>query len=500
MLELGLAAYEGMIYTCVRLERYAEALEYVERARSDRLVELLARQERPLHRTMPPATLNTYERLCTQLRNLEQALHVAQEAQPDHPMTQRTKAAYATVQAQLNDTVNAMHAVDPDLVATLHIESIRYEDIQGAIPDQETALIEFFVLADEAMLAFVVFKTGPPLPPVILSTCNITALVNTWLHAYAAFRRNPSAEWQHWRETMDRTLATLYTHLFAPLKLLLEGRYIRKLIFIPHQVLHLLPLHALYTEERGQRRYLIDLYDEISYAPSAAVLGRCQARHRPSPQRLLLVCNPDRAGQYGRPLTSAELEAERIRQHYPEACIRMHEEASACVLMHEARESHLLHLICHGVFDFHQPLQSYLGFADHRLTLGECFEQLELPETSLVILSACETGMVEMSRVDEYIGLPSGFLAAGSPTVISSLWMVDDEATSLLMARVYENLQKGVTKTRALNEAQRWLRRLPPAAPITTHGDLRFTLTTAPVPVDYTHPFYWATFYLSGAS
>jgi len=117
---------------------------------------------------------------------------------------------------------------------------------------------------------------------------------------------------------MDATLVMLYHRLFSPLQPLLDTQMIRKLIFIPSQALHLFPLHALYTEEHGQRRYLIDLYEEISYAPSAAALHRRQHRRRPSPQEVFLVCNPDRAGQYGRPLQHAEREAQRIRAHYPD--------------------------------------------------------------------------------------------------------------------------------------------------------------------------------------
>jgi CHAT domain-containing protein len=69
--------------------------------------------------------------------------------------------------------------------------------------------------------------------------------------------------------------------------------------------------------------------------------------------------------------------------------------------------------------------------------------------------------MVELERGDEYIGLPSGFLYAGAPTVISSLWAVDDLATSLLMNHWYENiLQKKMGKAAALREAQLWVRDL----------------------------------------
>jgi CHAT domain-containing protein len=300
---------------------------------------------------------------------------------------------------------------------------------------------------------------------------------------------------------MDFTLTALYVRLFAPLKPVLDAHQVRKLTFIPHHALHLLPLHALYTEEHGQKQYLIDMYDEISYAPSTVVLRRCQDRRRPLPRELFLVCNPDRTGQYGRPLQYTDQEVRRIAASYPESKIRKYEETPSDDILKDLRGSHLLHLICHGLFDFNQPLRSYLALSHNRLSLGEIFEKLELPEVSLVVLSACETGMIEVSRTDEYIGLPSGFLSAGAPTVISSLWMVDDEATSHLMGKLYENLQAGVSKARALNDAQRWLRAAAKekSLRVVAQGQPRFSLLSEPFPVDYSHPFYWAAFCLSGA-
>ncbi|NEO03562.1 MAG: CHAT domain-containing protein, partial [Moorea sp. SIO3I7] len=76
----------------------------------------------------------------------------------------------------------------------------------------------------------------------------------------------------------------------------------------------------------------------------------------------------------------------------------------------------------------------------------------------LVTLSACETGLVQSKLTDEYIGLPSGFLVAGSPAVVSSLWTVDDLSTALLMIKFYQNLLEQMSLAVALNQAQLWLR------------------------------------------
>ena len=80
----------------------------------------------------------------------------------------------------------------------------------------------------------------------------------------------------------------------------------------------------------------------------------------------------------------------------------------------------------------------------------------------MVTLSACETGLTDWTAVSEYVGLPSAFLYAGSPSVVSSLWRVNDQSTAFLMIKLYEILknqsknQKNVAV--ALNQAQLWLR------------------------------------------
>ena len=59
---------------------------------------------------------------------------------------------------------------------------------------------------------------------------------------------------------------------------------------------------------------------------------------------------------------------------------------------------------------------------------------------------------------DEYTGLPSGFLYAGSTSVVSFLCEVSDISTTFLITKFYDNLQQGLSVAVALNQAQRWLR------------------------------------------
>ena len=84
---------------------------------------------------------------------------------------------------------------------------------------------------------------------------------------------------------------------------------------------------------------------------------------------------------------------------------------------------------------------------DGRLEVREIFG-MDL-KASLIVLSACETGLGKLSSGDELVGLTRAFIYAGTPSVVASLWSVEDSSTAQLMASFYKNL-KTMTKVEAL--------------------------------------------------
>ena len=93
---------------------------------------------------------------------------------------------------------------------------------------------------------------------------------------------------------------------------------------------------------------------------------------------------------------------------------------------------------------------SSLKLGDSWLNLFDIFN-LQLG-AELTTLSACETGMSAVWEGDELLGLARGFLYAGTPSLVVSLWTVNDRSTSQLMRQFYEGLQHGLSKSRALRE------------------------------------------------
>jgi CHAT domain-containing protein len=125
----------------------------------------------------------------------------------------------------------------------------------------------------------------------------------------------------------------------------------------------------------------------------------------------------------------------------------------------------VLHLACHGYFDAEDALRSGILLApadddseatDATLTAEDLLD-LRL-RADLVTLSACQSGVNEQRPGDELIGLTRALIYAGTPSVIVSLWRVDDLSAGLLMRGFYERLRgpdDGTsTKAHALQAAQ----------------------------------------------
>lgn len=126
-----------------------------------------------------------------------------------------------------------------------------------------------------------------------------------------------------------------------------------------------------------------------------------------------------------------------------------------------------------GVSDYYQG-ESDLTSDDGILTAYEA-SSLDLEETKLVILSACETGLGDLSSGEGVYGLQRGFEIAGAQNILMSLWKVDDEATKALMGYFYKEWLKSKDIREAFFRAQTKLR------------------------ASYDHPYYWGAFVMVGA-
>lgn len=240
---------------------------------------------------------------------------------------------------------------------------------------------------------------------------------------------------------------------------------------VPHDVLHYLPLHALKVEGR----YLIER-NPVCYTPSASVMKYCHAKRKERRDRALILAD----SRADLPLLHAREQALAIQQLFdPHAEVYLNGAATKTVVKQRLAETKedidVLHFACHGYFHPYQALRSGIMLAPENGDSLEAEKERE-PETEaleespwnltaeeifglemradLVTLSACESGVNERRPGDELIGLTRALIYAGTPSVVVSLWSVDEISTSILMHRFYQALKTGANKAEALQKAQ----------------------------------------------
>jgi CHAT domain-containing protein len=272
-----------------------------------------------------------------------------------------------------------------------------------------------------------------------------------------------------------RLLNKLYDLLVAPVVSLLPPSP-GYLTIVPYGPLHRLPFHALYDGSH----FLIEDF-QINYLPASSILAHLSAhRVEPSIRRMdtkvtikpPLVFGYSQNGYLQRALDEARILTTLLDGH----CY-LEDDATIARLVEQAPGRPIIHVATHGKSRLDAPNFSYVHLADGHFNAIDALS-LNLEECELVTLSGCETGLALSGGGDEQLGLGRAFLAAGVPSLVMSLWPVEDNATNELMQLFYQNLLNGDSKVQALRTAQCSLLHRTSSA--------------------YTHPYFWAAFRLVG--
>lgn len=276
-----------------------------------------------------------------------------------------------------------------------------------------------------------------------------------------------------------------YDLLVRPLEKSLEG--VNQLCILPDSYLNYIPFQALKNTEND--RYLIEDF-AIYYVYSLSLLSELRSNQTYGRDSILAFGNPNfgnsgikKLNQVFVALPKSEQEVITIGKIYGDKSrILLFNDASETNFKRRAKDYGVLHLATHGIFDEIDPMSSsVLLSADKKedgfLTAGEIVKMKM--NADLVVLSACETAKGKFAEGQEMLGLSRAFFGASVPTIIGSLWQVDDQSTKLLMETFHNNSNNEIVNyAKALQAAQINL--------------LRNT--------KYSDPYFWAPFVLIGDS
>jgi len=274
---------------------------------------------------------------------------------------------------------------------------------------------------------------------------------------------------------LNDLLPWLGEKIMKKIAIVLHGHplFSKSVILIPTGHLALLPLHAAqYTFDETQRAFLDDF--TVCYTPSAQMLSHARSALEQldyQPKNFFGVVNPLPQPKHVKPLDFAEFELKEIVPLFTAHNTLYGDKATLEAVKAYLSSSSHLHFSCHGFFNPEEPLKSGVVLANGKmLTLSDLRKGDQLSQARLAVLSACQTAVSDFKKLpEEAIGLAAGFLQAGVPGVIGSLWPVDDLSTALLMQRFYMNHLWGSSDpsqdtlslsppAKALRRAQIWLR------------------------------------------
>ena len=133
--------------------------------------------------------------------------------------------------------------------------------------------------------------------------------------------------------------------------------------------------------------------------------------------------------------------------------------ATEALFLEQAPQASILHFGTHARLENEKPLYSFLALTpdpdaqqDGYLYTYELYN--EPLKAQLAVLTACETGLGSYRRGEGVLSLAHAFRYAGCPSVIYSLWSIDDQQSNQIVELFYENLQKHMTIAEALRAAK----------------------------------------------
>ena len=444
-----------MLETCLELAKnerqyYNQAIEYVERSKARNLVELVANKDIYPKRDSYPNT-EIYQTHCQQLKQLRRQIPAIQRELEVLISNRESEERYGDeikrrrqelnqLQQQQDELLAEINQIDSSFSFTQKVQPIPFRDIQS-LTEENTAIVEWYITGSE-ILTFII-TCHYPHPLVVSSSAEDMTALENWDQEYRDSYQNQNTQWIKNLASRLQNLAEIL-HIDDILSHIDEcfaqsGAKCNRLILIPHRYLHLFPLHAL---PLADGKLLFERFSKgVGYAPSCQLQQQVQQRKRPHFQSLFAIQNP--TGN----LVYSNLEVQAIKNGFQPATVLEQTQATLSAIDAAPLQTfHCAHFSCHAYFNLASPIKSALILADTSvaaatadpnseryltwrdgethdldkcLTLDKIFN-LNLEQCRLVNLSACETGLTDPNSIsDEYIGLPSGFLFAGSPSVVS---------------------------------------------------------------------------------
>lgn len=444
------------------------AFETIERGRAKSLMDLFGTQL-ARGRMTDVAEVQALDRRINQLRGTQPIHNVESLNIRSTRALLEVDAAASSLLERRRALVEAKAEANPELRDLVTVSPATLQEVQQLL-DPGVALIEYshagaIRVDDDVVNELLIFKVTADAFKVYEVPVPVDKLQQT-VNSFVDAVRNK----EHDAQELAALSKTLHRWLIEPVRGLDDYD---TMVVVPWGALNYVPFAAL-TPEGGEP---LGMTNKLVVTSSAGVHRYLKPKRAAHHQWLYAMGNP---ANHLAPLRWAEQETAAVAKLFRIADVRTASSATETAVKAGIGDADVVHFACHAVLNEHAPQLSYLALTpddenDGRLEMHEVFG-LDWEGVSLVTLAACSTARGALGPGDDIMGLTRGFMYAGAPSVLCTLWDVDDESTRVFMEHFYRAYTSGKTKPESLQYAQSELRKSE----------------------EWSHPYYWAPFVLWG--
>ncbi|MEI7736712.1 MAG: CHAT domain-containing protein, partial [Ferruginibacter sp.] len=326
-------------------------------------------------------------------------------------------------------------------------ETISVKSIQADILNDETALVSYY-FTKTSLITFVVTSNSFNYTSIPLDSSLYTLIIST----RAALESLGSFD----KILVAAAEKKLFTQLLQPVFDLIQDK--DQLVIIPHNELHYIPFEILVNPNTSN--YLVKDF-AISYNYAASFLNKSNSNKNINDVLAFAPYASIQPTHDSIQPAFSQLPASKNEVASLQGKTFLDSSATKNNFLLNAGKYPIIHLATHAQANDKNPLESFIAFyPQENSTALQCrlyepeIYNLKLNNSLLVVLSACETGKGQLISGEGLMSLSRAFSYAGCPSVITSLWKAEDNATAYLTKRLYYYLQRGDTKNKALQKAK----------------------------------------------
>jgi CHAT domain-containing protein/predicted negative regulator of RcsB-dependent stress response len=472
--------YEEVTLFMIYNKYYHKAYKYAEAIKSRVFIDQMAEGLVNLEKGLKPELRDKRDNLVAKLSNISKEMHETRDN--EEKKLAELKEKYQKTQNEFEDLFIKIRIDNPLYASVRYPEPISVLSLQKEVLKNGEILVRYFITSDRVYV-FLVSNKMFKVVPLEVKAGQIRYYVERFLKDLDT-------------RDMEKYGKLLYRELFKPIESKLKGNL--DIIIVPDSHLEKIPFESFIIgkAKSGRPIFLLEKY-RIKYIQGASLFSLLRKYYQRDRETNNFIGFGDPVYDYdnfkqGQPEQVSMKTADEIKEIFHDryaragglmnrlqgsgeevkTIARLFENKSQKSLIYlreqasedNAKASNLkefdyIHFACHGILEDEfqclalSQLQGDQSSEDGYFTLNEIMNCDY--NAKLVVLSGCRTGSGKMERAEGVTGLTRAVMYAGTPSVIASLWVVDDPATKELMVTFYKNmLEKNLDKVEALRQAK----------------------------------------------